>query len=655
MFYYTAVKIKLISINFILILFVSFILNNPAIINAQQSIVIEKIPGGNKAVTIRIAEQGYPSEMTPKVTLQPNGKYLYTLSSGFSFVCESDLNILEGDVILHKVLPDTQKVGCKLISKSEHIKDILYDGGALIFQDSDLFARPEWNDWRRTYDGVVDLELVKMNDGTTRIYALNHGEQANAKPSYQSTSLFQNAVYNVPINKAYTDINGKYWQDGCWSSVDNQGTYTHCWDAFTSFANLQWNNYNPQIGFESIPGDPVDYGGWAYEGPVIWLSRGYKDSNGSRIYSESFPYLTSLFVQDPLDSTNTNRYMYSFYRDGKCLRVSRASLSSGGRSGNWYNYLNGSFATKSLPNGFSKERIRDFYSSKGGGYDCIKIENNVSSLAIPAQIINYYLMYFEVAKTQKGDYVATVENQLWANDGNVYWAFGITVSPDLIHWSPIEYFHKVKGEWGTAGGNYGYPVFLNDKGTSNKEINTDNFYVLGTGAVNDGTTDDYTKNLLQLNLKCVKPSKISGFKVNTDTILNGNTLQMVYKQKVSVEWNKPNGVLDFAVRYNDKTTTIIDRYKENTLIYTPISDTVVDFWIHSIGYCSHWSDWSTADHYYIKFGKRGDFNLDGKADTIDLNLASRELFKGSKEVYVVDTFDINANGNFELVDLIHAL
>ncbi len=55
------------------LLFIVLCLSYPTVVNAQSVIKIEKIPNGKSSAKVQIAEQNYPSEMTPKVTVQPNG------------------------------------------------------------------------------------------------------------------------------------------------------------------------------------------------------------------------------------------------------------------------------------------------------------------------------------------------------------------------------------------------------------------------------------------------------------------------------------------------------------------------------------------------------------------------------------------------------
>jgi len=61
---------------------------------------------------------------------------------------------------------------------------------------------------------------------------------------------------------------------------------------------------------------------------------------------------------------------------------------------------------------------------------------------------------------------------------------GIRFSKDLVNWSALQVLDRAPTKWGQ--GNYTYPRFLDKIGSSNTEINPDEFYVYGKKVGNSG-------------------------------------------------------------------------------------------------------------------------------------------------------------------------
>lgn len=660
---------RLLNIGVILLLIIGLV-SFRSNVNAQTiPFTLSKIGNpSERVVTAEIQEHYYRSELTPQVLVQPNGKRLYLFSSSFSYVCESDKNMLIEDVII-------PKSNCKFISKANYIKNITIDG-SFEYEDSRLTIDPNWKTWKMTYDGIITFHLVDIGNNNYRLINVRHGEQANSRSGdgmHQPITKYQNMLYpTVPIEGYFkSPWTGTEYLDGCWSGYkpDENGNnvYQHCWESFNSFTTLSWLKYDPTIGFDSLEGingnkptltpQSTEY---AFdEGPIMWPQPGYMAQDGLPNYDAL--YGASSYIQ------GTN-YIYSFAPNRWCLRIARAPLAQGGRYDTWEFLYNNTFSTSSLPAGYV---LNNVFSSpeEDVNRDCIPLDNNFSIPGFPdAKVQSFNTQYFQVATLKRQGfpiyYVATAETEFEIcensqtcepNETVTYSGYGIRLSSDLIHWSPAVYYSIVKSAWGVGGGKYSYPTFVNKEGTSNYEVDAENFYILGKNADNGADPiNGYQNNLINLRLECTKPARVGSVDVN-----GYSTGIVPYKEKAEATWSNAANATKYAYRLdvlNEGSGHCVD---SNDMCKDNETSRLVNlkldpgkryaFWVHSVGYCDHWSDWGDANLIEFNFANKGDVNLDGKTTVADYVLFANALFLSSTNTAV---FDVTADDKINLLDFV---
>ena len=363
-------------------------------------------------------------------------------------------------------------------------------------------------DWKRTYDGLLSLHLIN-----NQLIGVRHNEHVNHEYSASWTGtgmayVYPNTVQNVSVDRAYIDAAYQYsWPTGCRSGfniphytengtqVNAPGVYDQCWDSFQNFVSLvqidtQSGNWIPEPSFVR----PEDDSSIHDQGPIIWPDYNYRGDydglghlNGWR--SSGF-YLPTSFVD--------NGYIYTFYKKAKwggyCTGAARAPISNNGAAGTWQSFsrARGTFDIPTLPTGFTKENIRNFYDTKTGYIsDCI-VDENDNGASQP--------QYFNVARIRGSQYFLAVEER--SNTVTGIWSMGIRISTDLINWSPLEVLSSCNGPtsgtsvgWGC--GQFAYPTFLDSGATTNYEIDPDEFYILGMHATG---SSGYELNAMKLSI-----------------------------------------------------------------------------------------------------------------------------------------------------------
>lgn len=344
------------------------------------------------------------------------GWYQYFITTDHTYHCISSSNILTSSVTFS--------------SNDANCTKVLWGNTEGNPSPSSLTATSAW---KRNYYGGYSNHVVNLG-GTDYILSFNHGENKN--------ELTNGLCYQNTINTGILC-------SSC-ASGDVNGNYVDCWEGYNAF-----------VGMSSVPYTAATSWGRSSMndlGPIVWPENGYLNSASEKM---------SQGVRHPSSIIN-NGYVYVYYLDmsNGGIKVARASLSSGNAgimANNFYNYYGGGFSQKSLPDGFSKEKINNFLRTPG---------KPSTYLFGPSD----YAIRFSVAKVKGTNYFIGVE-EYFTSAAN-YDTIALRVSSDLVKWSEPYVIPVATGTWNT--GRMHYPVLMNKEGTSNTLIDASEFYILGT-------------------------------------------------------------------------------------------------------------------------------------------------------------------------------
>jgi len=344
-------------------------------------------------------------------TVVPGGARSLNLTTSWTYGCWTRANPLVDAVHL----------------TAEHCTRVLWDD----VHGAPPAELPVGQDWRRNYNGVFTTHVIEV-DGQARVLGFDHGENKN---EVLGEHRYQNTVDP-----------GVRVEDCASGYVD--GHYQDCWPAYNAFVGTSWQVYDAAHAWGLTP--------YEDEGPVVWPANGH--THGGVKSSSGLRHPHGLVAGD---------FVYVFYEDtsngwgnrGYGPKVARAPLAGGGRPGTFTTWCDGAWVP-SLPEGFDRSRMADFYDQQGG-------------CASPVVPVDGNFVSFAAARLEDGSFVA-VEEVLQADR----WLLRLRASLDLVHWSsPVE-LRARDGSW--SDGDLHYPVFLREDGWSSYEVNAAGFYVLGT-------------------------------------------------------------------------------------------------------------------------------------------------------------------------------
>ncbi|WKZ31178.1 MAG: hypothetical protein QY318_00180 [Candidatus Dojkabacteria bacterium] len=400
---------------------------------------------GDSTHTLQIASFPYSPELSPMIrTIE--GNQIHAMSSSNSFLCNiSPMNFLTSNVLV----PYSD---CFLTTKALVNSSISSNGGINYLPPDQLGN----DDWRFTYNGITGLDTIDVN-GQKYLITIKHNEHQNLRAGEY---LYQGRILTHVL------------AEDCASGYVNN-VYQHCWESFSSFVSI---GYAPINSAGEVNGAQfIDIG------PIVWPPNGYIDENRNR-RSSGF-YHPTLFVDDD--------YIYAYYLNDnnlqsgqrKCLSASRVAISQFNDPEAWQNYYQGSFSTTSLPEGFDKDNMEQFYTVGGGNADCVSLPNSTSDAII----------FFNAAKISGTDlYIGTEESAV----ENQNWQVGVRVSRDLVNWSEMQVLATAPGPWGN--GTLSYPTFIDNQGlNTNEVVDPSNFYLVGKSATN---SEGYELNSTRLTL-----------------------------------------------------------------------------------------------------------------------------------------------------------
>lgn len=428
----------------------------------------------HEQLSIMYEKYDYPSEVTPVILPNPDGRIIYMLSGGNSNICLSEQNALQQKIVL--------KEGNCLANATRNVITHPDNQGNTIWKDPKEVADEMVNfPWRFSYDGIFAAEI---NESTNKLLLVRYFEHQNYV--YRWKSGFRECGdnpqnYYLYRSNIHTDISSDYctceeqsyvcdgWGDPNPLCKDGNNIcpadlsgpeHDHSWASWAMGGTLGLVDYSSKKGYQLT--DVVD------EGPIIWPQQAYRTNNKNNyadvgayeiIEKDGYNYLFSIIK--PRENQNSG---------AACIAMSRSEVKDGGKPHSWKNYFQGSFVDDTLPNGFSKENISQFYETRGGRSDCIfPLPDEHEKQAVATWV--------SIAKFKDLPYYISVE------ETSPHWKtyqMAVRFSSDLIHWSKPQIIEEHSGaNWGES--LYTYPRFLNKEGTSNKEIDPEEFYLYGKG------------------------------------------------------------------------------------------------------------------------------------------------------------------------------
>jgi len=322
------------------------------------------------------------------------------------------------------------------------------------YLESDAYVyHNEWRTlhWRRNYNGVFSAQVIH-HPGTDQVilFAVSHGENKNEK---KGSYLYKNTVrpsLEIDANNPTT------------FSGDYNGTYNECWEAYFGFLNGNWLPYNEEN----------DYGANYLNdlGPIAWPSAGYVNSSGAQ---------TSNGLRHP-SSIVYGHYVYIFVKDEspdgtggvKCIRVHDSNVFNP----NAYETWSVNDWIPSLPTGFNKDQAAAFFATRG-------------PQSTPVFPNDKGTVRFSVAKFKNTNQFIGLELYFDAQ-GKPYIAYRL--STNLIDWTDRVVFYSDDADWNSL--RFKYPIFLSADGSSNVEIDENEFYIIGTSWDNSISKMHFVKN-----------------------------------------------------------------------------------------------------------------------------------------------------------------
>jgi hypothetical protein len=301
--------------------------------------------------------------------------------------------------------------------------------------------------FRRNYNGICSLHSLSNTSQGNVVIGFSHNENKNEQIKggyYYQNTILPSVVKNLSDPLSY-------------SGYGPDGTYHDGWNAYFAFVCMQW-----------IPDSAST--NWANkyfweEGPVAWPAAGYVTADGTTHASSGCrsPY-----------SIIAGNYIYIYYQDAG-IKVIRVPVSQALNETAYQVYYNGNWYA-SLPAGCNRDNMMNYLKVPGPSSSSLFVDDGGQFTVAHITNTNYYLGMEQIYELQN--------NVMYMN---TY----LRLSTDLVSWSGrlLQIDHE-----NVAGSTaYNGPVFLNQNGWTNTEIDLNNFYILGS--TNDGGSHIYRMKL----------------------------------------------------------------------------------------------------------------------------------------------------------------
>jgi len=309
------------------------------------------------------------------------------------------------------------------------------------------------DNWKRNYHAIYCAHYLNHNTRGPMTLGFCHGENKNEVVGDCNNGIhFQNTIQSnalIDCNAPDTYSGGVPYHEG--------------WDAYNGILSAAWmQNNGGQAFFNDL-------------GPVAWPSTGYVTEDGIKCTS-GLRHPSSILVND---------YLYIFFVDSgvfgsnipqeegrqegiKVVRVHKDQALDPFGYRIYYKDPSGNISWEpSLPAGLTKENMLNYVGVKGPRSS--DILNDTS--------LNYQMIRFSAAKVKNTNYFIGVEQYIDLPDSNKV-KVALRFSADLLNWSDRQLVIYSAATWEDSSLNY--PIFTNQEGSSNTEIDLSDFYVLGS-------------------------------------------------------------------------------------------------------------------------------------------------------------------------------
>lgn len=325
--------------------------------------------------------------------------------------------------------------------------------------------------WRRNYNGIFSAHTFEHNAQGPITIAYSHGENKN--------EIIDNKAYQNTIRPNYVlDVNNPETWQGTYNSIKGNG-----WQSYFAFLNLNWVKNIAETNWGH------DYF-WDY-GPIAWPEKGYLTTSDNKA-SDGLRHPSSIIYNDDIYVfyVDTSYKTSSDQEDVAGVKVIRANVNDALDVKKYKLYNQGSWQS-SLPAGFSAENVLDF----------LKVHGPKGTVLLG----DAGTVRFSVAKIKGTNYFLGLEAYITPDK---QYKIAFRFSEDLLVWSERRSIVSYSG-W--DGNTLGYPIFLNQNGWTNTEIDANNFFVIGS------VNGDDEINRLNFSIDC--PQILS---INTDININND-------------------------------------------------------------------------------------------------------------------------------------
>jgi hypothetical protein len=224
--------------------------------------------------------------------------------------------------------------------------------------------------------------------------------------------------------------------------------------------------YNAFISVAVSPFVAGGFGAFVNQGPVVWPASGYTDGGDGKLsYGVRQP--SAIVAPDFIDKLAGDFY-YVYYVDESIAnlgtKVARAPVLPSGAPGPFVSWTGADFDTPALPAGFTPASFASFFDQPGPP----------SVAVVPDNTIRVSVAH--VSDVTPATYLAVEE----IYDATSTWRIILRASHDLVHFGPSVEIAELAQPLGVASATLRYPLFLSADATSNTEIQSSGFYLIGT-------------------------------------------------------------------------------------------------------------------------------------------------------------------------------
>jgi hypothetical protein len=388
-------------------------------------------------------------EMPPIMLGAVNGAYRSIVSSFESYLCSSSSKNI---FLLQKPTNICRLFSTPVVDSSRRTYE---------FNENQIINEAPW---KRNYSGLFSAHLINNKEQGSALVGIAHYENKGETQPYVGRGLspFLNTIGPRILNTVGTLNDGHCLEaNGCYfASVGLQ--WRPAKDVFTKVESTAVNDL------------------WDY-GPITWPSAGYtsedgltKISDGPRhpysIIKDGFIYVFYIdYIYTNGQDQNYSKYNSPERQPG--LKLIRAPVENFSPP-NWRAYFNGQFSEKTLPEEFDPQKMPKFSSQLGPKATVIFGEASTSRIS------------FSVAKIKGTQSYIGAETYIDYNQSQCtapgMYKVALRISEDLVNWSNRTdvYGCLPRKDFGLF-----YAKFLDSTGTTNFEVDPNEFYLIGTSSV----------------------------------------------------------------------------------------------------------------------------------------------------------------------------